>query len=41
MATTRDIQYESDVNGNPTFIKPRLRIRNLLQTISTAKFGTY
>jgi hypothetical protein len=24
MATTKDIQYESDVNGNPTFIKINL-----------------
>ena len=24
MATSKDIQYESDVNGNPTFIKINL-----------------
>ena len=24
MATTKDIQYESDANGNPTFIKINL-----------------
>ncbi len=24
MATTKDIQYESDINGNPTFIKINL-----------------